>query len=430
MFARWVLACLLVPATASAAGQAPIDAAGFRDDIAFIRHTIMRVHPDPGFSVDPAALDRALDALAADVPPTMTRDDAWRRLATLNPLLADAHLFVGHADWRADTMAHLAAGGTLFPYEVDIGVDGTLSIRAALGGGATPLAGTRILAIDGVPATAAVADLSALVHGDTPLFRAALLARRWWLYHWKTCGSPARYRLRLQDGARQWTMDVAAATAVPALLRDDGDFARRFRIDIRPGARAVLTVGSLDGAFRERFLSFTRAAFARMREEGVSALTIDVSENGGGDDALWLDGLMPYLAMRPYRTGSTYVKTVLEPDAARGETAGQVVHGEIGTWRQPDMDNPLRFRGKVSVAIGPSTYSSAVLFANVMRDFGFGTLAGIGGAARRTQSGGIRRFVLPHSGLVLWVPRFVLAPPAGAARDALLVPAAPAIQQP
>jgi hypothetical protein len=58
----------------------------------------------------------------------------------------------------------------------------------------------------------------------------------------------------------------------------------------------------------------------------------------------------------------------------------------------------------------------------VIKDFEFGTLCGAGHAARRTQSGGVTKYVLPNTGLALWVPRFVLAPPAGAQRDALLVP--------
>jgi hypothetical protein len=89
----------------------------------------------------------------------------------------------------------------------------------------------------------------------------------------------------------------------------------------------------------------------------------------------------------------------------------------------------LLFTGKTHVVIGPATYSSAVLFANVMHDFGFGTLVGNGGAARRTQSGGVRQFILPNSKLALSVPRFVLDPPAGEASGALLEPYLPVTDQ-
>lgn len=376
------------------------------NDVSFIRETIAAAHPDIGFSTNSREVNKALDAI--EVQPGMSRDEAWRRLSTLNPLFADAHLFVGYADWRGDAIAHLQAGGGLFPFEVDID-DGQPVIRAALDGSATGLAGARIVSIDGVPADATVIELVKHAHGDTPLFRSHLAAQRWWLYHWKIYGAPTHYKLELARDGRNWLVDVPASRQTPAILQQHGNF----NFEITPGG-AVLTVSTFDGAHKERFLSLTRSAFTRMRDEGVTSLTIDISDNGGGDDDMWLEGLMPYLATKPYRTGSTYTRK-----AATGET----VDGQIETWRQPQTGNPLLFKGKVLVRIGQATYSSAILFANVMHDFGFATLIGTGNAARRTQSGGIRKFTLPNSGLVLWVPRFVLDPPAGSTdRTALLAP--------
>ena len=66
-----------------------------------------------------------------------------------------------------------------------------------------------------------------------------------------------------------------------------------------------------------------------------------------------------------------------------------------------------------------------MLFANVMQDFGFATLVGTGGAARRSQSGGVYGVPLPQSGLTLSIPRFGLDPPGGAPKGALLSAQAP-----
>lgn len=74
-------------------------------------------------------------------------------------------------------------------------------------------------------------------------------------------------------------------------------------------------------------------------------------------------------------------------DAADGETTGAVIDGRIERVIDPPLDNPLRFAGRTYVLVGRGSYSSAVLFANVMQDFGFATLAGSGGAARTRQSG-------------------------------------------
>lgn len=415
------LAALAAFAPRAPAASPGLTAAQLQADLAFLRKTLADTHPDPRFSVDPAALDAGLAGLAARITDGMTRDAAWALLATINPLFADAHLCVTWPDWRGAVRAHLDSGGTLFPYEVTVDANG-LAIDTLLGGAATPLRGARIVAIDGEPAGAVTAALLARMHGDTARFRMHLLGRRWWFYHWKLRGAPASHHLTLTHNGRTWTVFTPASTATPDLLQQEASFERQFRLDFEPDGSAVLTVGSFGPTDPARVQAFLREAFATLRERRTRSLVIDISANGGGDDAVWLDGLLPCLATRPYRTGSTYRKKVLETNAAKGERAGDVVTGEITTWRPPQPDHPLRFAGKVRVVIGPATYSSAILFANVMRDFGFATLAGTGGAARRAQSGGVRNFTLPNSGLALSVPRFVLDPPAGGPPGALLEP--------
>lgn len=392
-----------------------ISAAQFRDDIAFVRAMIARMHPDPAFSTDPPAMHRALDQLAQELPPTLTRDQAWQRLATLNPLLADGHFMIGYPDWRGETAAWLAGGGSLFPVEVRVDPDGALMVDDDTG------VASRIVSVNGVDAEVLLAALASRVHGDTPRFRSALLGQRWWLFFWKTCGTPARYELVLEENGVRRTVALPGRRTLPRILQQAGR--TPYGLAIGADGSAVLTVDSFSLADPAPFLAFTRDAFARLRAQGVKRLTIDISANGGGDDVHWLEGLMPYLASRPYRTGSTFRGLARAPVGV----PAKAMLGEIGTWRQPQPDHPLRFDGQVQVRIGPGTYSSAVLFANVMRDFGFATLVGVGGAARQTQSGGVRDARLPHSGLALSLPRFILDPPAGASPGALLDAARPAL---
>lgn len=416
-----LLTATLQTSPVSAAPLTPgISANALQEDMAFLRKTVSGSHPDLDFSTSEARLTSTLDAIGSELLPSMTRDQAWRHLSKINPVFADGHLVVALPDWRGQTSAWLASGGALFPYEVALDDQGRLTIEAALGGASSELAGARIVAIDKTPTSTLVPELMARVHGDTPAFRANLLAQRWWLYHWKTIGPATGYELVLERAGKRWSVAAPASTSLPRLLRDEADFARQFRLESTPGGSAILTVGAFDPVHHKQFLAFTEAAFERIRREGIRKLVIDISANGGGDDALWLDGLMPYLASGRYRTGSDTVKRVLKANPERGEQVGQIVPGQIQTWREPQPQHPLHFKGQVEVMIGRSTYSSAVLFANVMQDFGFGTLVGTGGAARRSQSGGVYGVTLPNSGLVLWLPRFVIAPPGGAPRDALL----------
>jgi C-terminal processing protease CtpA/Prc len=104
---------------------------------------------------------------------------------------------------------------------------------------------------------------------------------------------------------------------------------------------------------------------------------------------------------------------VVEGRQREGQKVGDVVEGQIQTWVQPRRDESLIFRGDVFVLVGGATYSSAILFANVVQDFSFGKLVGVGGYARTRQTGGTQSYTLPNSQLRIVVPRFILDRPSG-----------------
>lgn len=418
---RRALALLAVLAAASAPAQEPrFTQAQLRSDLAFVVSGIRANHPDPGHSLDLAALDTAVQALSARIDAPLTRDEAWAAFATLNPLFADAHLVISLPDWRGAAAAHLEQGGRFFPFEVSVSPDGAVVVTAALGGAATPYAGARLERINGIAARDIAESILARAHGDGPAFRAGVASRRWWLYYWKLYGAPTAYAIDIQGGPEAVRIDGSRET--PLILADEQAFDRQFRFETLPCQSALLTLATFAWPDEREFFAFTRDAFARLEASGSKSLIIDVRENGGGDDSFWLHGVLPYLADKPYRWASTYRKRVLEDHRDEGEVVGTVATGELSTWMSPEPANPLRFDGTVTLLIGRSTYSSAVLLANVMQDFGFARVAGAGPAVRSRQSGGVQRSMLPHTGLVLGWPRFVLDRPSGEKSPALLTP--------
>ncbi|WP_277983917.1 S41 family peptidase [Sphingomonas faeni] len=404
-------AALMALASSGTAAAQTIAPEALRADLRFALDTIERQHPDLAHSVTKAALEREADRVRAQLDHPMDQAEAWTKLAQLNPVLADGHLFIGLPDWRGQAAEAVRQGTGFFPFEVAIDAKDHPVIVSMLGGGSTPLAGSRILRINGHDARDVARSLLARTHGDTPAFRRALLAQRWWLFHAKLYGTPADYDLVLSGPGKRLT--IGAEHMLPAILQRDASFDRLFacRIDTHKSAR--LTVASFVWEDKARYLQFTHDCFARIKADSVDRLVIDVSANGGGNDDMWKDGILRYVATRPYKQGSTYLKR---------EGNGAVIAGSIENPTQPIANEPLHFAGKVTVEIGPLTYSSAVLFANVVRDYRFGELAGVGGAARTQQSGGVQSVTLPNTGLILSYPRFVLDPPAGSATPKLLQP--------
>ena len=404
----------LLTQSVNATASQEIDPAALQADLRFALDTIERLHPDLAHSVTKVDLERQAEKVRRQLVHPMDQAEAWATLAQLNPVLADGHLSIGLPDWRGQSAEAIRNGTGFFPFEVSLDAKGYPVIVAALGGSTTPLAGQRILRIDRRDARTIAASLLARVQGDTPAFRKALLSQRWWLLYSKLYGTPSAYDLVLSKSKK--VHHVSAEHTLPAVLQRDASFERLFECRLDTNGSARLTVASFFWADKERFLRFTNDCFARLKAASTNRLVIDVSANGGGDDDMWKDGILRYIATQPYKHGSTYVKR---------EQTGAVTKGAIETATQPFTNEPLHFAGNVTVLIGPFTYSSAVLFSNVVRDYRFGTLVGTGNAARTRQSGGVQSVKLPNTGLILSYPRFVLDPPSGARSPTYLQPEAP-----
>jgi hypothetical protein len=374
-----------------------------RQDLAELEAAIGRIHPDVEHSVRKADLARALSELKARLNRPMTRDEAWVAMAALNPVMADGHLVVTYPGGSgAELNRHLSRGGRLFPFDVHVACDGELYIRSALNGEASALQGRRIEAIDGVAGRQIAERLLAHINGDTPGLRAALVSMRFPFFYWKLFGDKQSYRLQVAG-----VESVVEGRSDMPLAYAERSFEQLFRLEMPNPRQAVLTVNEFYWREKSKFYDFTRDAFARMQAAGTQTLVIDLRGNTGGDDDMWLEGLMPYIASKPYRNGSDSLLKVIEGRRKEGQKIGDVVRGSQSVY-QPALDNPLRFTGKVYVLIGPATYSSAILFTTAVQDHGFATVVGTGGAARATQSGGTQSLKLSRTQIGLVAPRFLL----------------------
>jgi hypothetical protein len=185
-------------------------------------------------------------------------------------------------------------------------------------------------------------------------------------------------------------------------------FNEMFHVELLPGKAALLTINQFLWPDKQAFYAFAKDAFTKIHDAEVTTLIIDIRENTGGDDDMWKTGLLAYLADKPYRNASSYVKKVIAGRRGGTEQVGDVVHGFGDAWVEPDLTNPVHFSSKTYVLVGRLTYSSAVLFSNVVQDFGFAQLVGAGGYARTRQTGGVQNILLPNTGLAISIPRFVV----------------------
>lgn len=380
-------------------------------DLQSLKDFIEATHPDISHSASPEQLDQTYTEISANLSKPMTAIEFWLQAAKLNPQFNDAHWSVNLPETHSNIQQLIEKTAGVFPLEVHVQPDGGLIVLALAGGAETPWRGATIETINGEIAPLLSRQLLALRHGDTPLNRANLLGPAFQLYYASMFGTPSEFTLQLKQNDKITLVKLPASKQVAVIGKTSEKFTDNFNYRALKPNTAYLKLGSFSWPNEQEIGDFTRQTFRQIQQSGATTLIIDVRENRGGNDSVWIDHVLPYIADTPFRVGSWSKKKVIASRVSDAEPTGTVIDSEFKTWYRPQLSNPLRFTGKVVVLTGRRTYSSAVQFSNVMQDFGFATLAGESGYVRARSTGGIQFFTLPNTKLNIIVPRFWAARP-------------------
>ncbi|WP_286264891.1 S41 family peptidase [Thalassotalea atypica] len=368
-----------------------------------------KTHPQLSYTVDNVdAFHADVEKLKASITQPISILELWRHVSVFNSVLSDGHTVINLPKIKTLANQHVKNGGGLFPFEVVFRND-KLIIKSQINGEATAYRGNEITHINGVNTSKFIAPLLKRTNGDSVLFRRALLQRRLAEYIWLYYGEIDSFVLTLNKYGQQQIKTFAASHDEFNL---DDNFEEQFSFEILDKNSALLTLNTFSwGAEYKRVIDFLHQSFSQIAQNKIDHLIIDIRENGGGDDVIWIDGILPYLADKKWRTGSKYKAKIIEGRADEGETIGDVVEGE-NSFRELDP-KVNKFTGDVSVLISSFTYSSSILFANVIQDHQFGQLVGERTGGKSGQTGGTQFKSLKHSNLSVVSPFFYLERPKG-----------------
>ena len=242
--------------------------------------------------------------------------------------------------------------------------------------------GDVIRSINGVSITQLTPGLSSYTTGFPEQRKEKALQLFGYVFGLSTKTPAGSYSLGMADGRK---LTVAATTAttwmnhLKKLYGVSTDQKKRI-VYIRYGktgyinARSFSTSGDADFKQLEKEID---SIFVQIQKDSVLQLVIDVSKNSGGNSAVGT-AMINYFYGKPYKSyqvnwkrSDEYLKTYLGYGAhdERYEKlkAGQVLHYDSDQIR-PLQDMPARFKGKVYVLIGNGTFSSAMMFATVIKD--------------------------------------------------------------
>ncbi|GAC1541091.1 MAG: hypothetical protein NVS3B16_04160 [Vulcanimicrobiaceae bacterium] len=397
--------------------------AEMRRDLDFLVATLIEVAVDP-FAVVPR---RSFEALRARIEATLIEPlearTFWLRIAPLFASLDD-----GHISTSVDALhgAEIERGARIFPFAMTFTPGGAFVTRAQ---GRAMAAGSRIVAIDGIPMERLVPDLLATVSASTLEMRLSFASDRFFSYVYARFGTPKSHAVTFVEpnSTRERRATLATLTKEEVLRRNARLPAR---YDYRYSELAGGSVGYIDyRACRdlEAFKRFLHATFTRISAAPVRALVIDIRRNGGGDDSL-NDELWQYAAGKPFEQGNTMVVKVSHRMKAALGFATYSAHylppswfardGSVIEYRLPDIltmqrprENPLRYTGPVYLLIGAHTASSALSCAEAAKTFRLATLVGEAPGQPIETNGEVRPFYAPHTAVGAFFPtKFDIGP--------------------
>lgn len=366
-------------------------------------------HPQLSYTVaNVDAFYAGIEQLKKSITEPISALEFWKKVTVFNHVLNDGHTVIKFPKLKTLANQHIKNGGGLFPFQVVFDQD-KLTIKSKLDGEHTEFRGYEITHINGQKSNDFILPLLQRTNGDSERFRKALLQRQLSEYIWLYYGDFKSFDLSLTKYGQQQTKIFTASKTVFSL---NDVFSEAFKFEILDESNALITLNTFSwGAEYKDVIAFLHKAFAKIQQKNIQHVIIDIRENGGGDDGIWIDGILPYIADKTWRTGSNNKFKVLKGRANKERKVGDIIESE-NSFR--DVDNSVeKFTGDVSVLISAFTYSSSILFANVVQDHQFGQLVGETTGGKSGQTGGTQAITLTNSKLKVVSPFFYLERPRG-----------------
>lgn len=149
---------------------------------------------------------------------------------------------------------------------------------------------------------------------------------------------------------------------------------------------AVLTLDSC--TYNDEYKNTVREMFKEIKERGITNAAVDLRNNGGGN-SLVANEFIRYLDVESYKEWAC--------DWRLGWLMVNIPQSEV----QNDKYEDLLFKGNLYLLTSTSSFSSAMCFAQYVKDNGIGTIIGEPCGNAPDSYGDITAFKLPNTGAVL-----------------------------
>jgi C-terminal processing protease CtpA/Prc len=355
-----------------------------KDDAEFLKKQLFDAHADPFTEINKGQYEQMFADIEAKLTDSLNATEFYKRIKPVFSYLSDEHSGIT-LDTAAmdDAYAHQPVFLPLNLTKTDKGyfIDDVLNNVPGLA------KGDQILSINGVPIAELIEQCAHYTTGFPGQRHDNALKQFGYLYTWWNAAPQQHYKLSTNKG--DVTIDGVTIKKWLAYLNiSTGDDCPQLVSYTRYGDAGYIDACSFMTHSDKEFKALSQkidSLFALVKKDGVKYLFIDVSHNSGGNSSVG-DVLINYFSVKPYRTyqcnwrrSDEYLALItkwgIKNEFYESKTPGSVIHFDPDTI-SPQTDNANRFAGKVYIMVGGGTFSSAMMFATIVKDNYIATLIG------------------------------------------------------
>lgn len=445
MLSRWCSLAFLagLPLIAVAAADGTLTAIEAAQDVRVLKRALTELHPALTKYRTQAEMDAAFARFESRGQAARNSSEMYLAATELAAFIRCGHTWTNVLNQSGGSKAALLGAANKLPFTMTLVENRWLVLASATPGVA---AGDEILAVNGVPARAMVAQMMPYLRADgsSDGKRLRQLGHDRGDYSqmdivWPLLSPPqaGRYRLQVRKaGVDQVSgvsieVDATPLVARSAALAKQGivkpDESWRFRIDKQVGYLTLPTFSFWNSKFD--WNGFIDQSFAELKAKQVPHLVIDIRENEGGDGAIG-GKLLSHLLKQPLQFASDQSITSYERvpynlvryldtwDYSFFDRTGQVEKVTSGTasgqYQLKDRIGALQtitpvatpYAGKAFLLVSAENSSATFQLAKLTKESGAATLIGqvTGGNQRGLNGGQLTWVTLPHSGVAVDIP--------------------------
>jgi len=383
--------------------QTRFSAQQLKNDLDFLFNKLEYIHPNLYAYTSKDETGKEISLVKAEFKDSLNSIDFWLMVCPIVNNLHHGHTSITpqNTEMNKYVITLQKTGFRYIPFSIII-LDSSIYIRDIYTNSKEIQSGDKVVSINKIKTSDILSKLVGYESGERKEYRLHYVEKRFiWNYPLFYPGS--RYEVRYLDKGSEKTVMLNGILEKDTednflkVFPEAGSNYRNYKFRIIDKNIASIEYNACVDF--DNFKLFLDSSFAKIKQNKITDLIIDIRKNGGGDASL-NSLLATYLTDKPFYEYSKHIEKLTSDIRSANEYYSQFKKDTIierNVYVENKIINPLLFKGNIYVLTGIETFSSGTQLAMLIKDYKLGKIIGQETGGIPTCYGDHFDFVLPNT---------------------------------